>query len=386
MMKHPRYIKHTRTAINTELSTRKSETNNAELQILDESLREISLNEIPKAALTYKGAFPYLVDALSELCTINPKFESGNRKGEYVIKGQGDKETTHYSAMLKWETLTELATRNEPTSKDTFRHEIMKIYRKAPNLYINLGNGHSLLTHPFIIRNIVFDDLTIMSKKDAETCARLGITKKISYVDIEFFKPLFNACFPGNEKGGYIETDPAFFAMLNKTIDTMRNDKNTLKIMNRFYKPRTKQFVTKYASTYHKFILYLLAHISSNQKANSLTLNEEALIDLLAHVDPGQLYERNGKTYIKNEFDTKLFFDKSCMIYNQMAKYGYCEHTIAVSEHCIYSYENKKLKITITYKRETPRTNIDNYTSNFIENELKDNQPMQIEYKEQDTL
>ena len=385
-MKHPHFVKHTRTAINTELSTRKSETNTKGLQIFDETLKEISLNEIPKAALTYKGAFPYLVDALSELCTINPIYEYGIHAGEHVIKGQNDRDLTHYSAALKWDTLTELATRNEPTSKDTFRREIMKIYRNAPNLYINLGNGHSLLTHPFIIRNIVFDDLTTMSKKDAEICARLGITKKISYVDIEFFKPLFNACFPGNEKGGNIETDPAFFAMLNKTINTMRNDNNTIKIMNRFYNPRTKQFVTKYASTYHKFILYLLAHISSNQNASSLTLQEDEIIELLSHVDPGQLYERNGKTYIKNPFDTKLFFDKSCMIYNQMAKYGYCEHTIAVSDHCIYAYENKKLKITISYQRSKPRTNIENYTSNFMENELKNNQPIQIEYKEQDIL
>lgn len=69
-----------------------------------------------------------------------------------------------------------------------------------------------------------------------------------------------------------------------------------------------------------------------------------------------------------------------------MAKYGYCEHTIAVSDHCIYAYENKKLKITISYQRSKPRTNIENYTSNFMENELKNNQPIQIEYKEQDIL
>ena len=381
-MKHPRFVKHSKIAINTELSTRKSEGNNAELKIIDETLKEITLDEIPKASLTYRGAFPYLIDALNELCTLNPTFDNGER----VIKGQDDLKATHYSVLLKWETLTNLATRNEPTSKDSFRREIMKIYRAAPSLYINLGNGHSLLTHPFIVRNIVTTNATSLTKKEAELFARLGIEKKIAYVDIEFFKPLFNACFPGKEKGGYIETDPAFFAMLNKTIDTMRNDSNTIKIMNRFYNPRTKQFVTKYATTYHKFILYLLAHISSNEKANSLTLQEEEIIDLLSHVDPGQLYERNGKTYIKNQFDTKLFFDKSCMIYNQMAKYGYCEHTIAVSEHCTYSYSNGKLQMTISYQRSRPRTNIESYTSNFMEGELRQNQPLQVEYKDLDTL
>lgn len=384
-MKHPQKIKFSKTAINTELSTRKSELKKAGLQIFDESLKEIDLKEIPKAALTYRGAFPYLMDALSELCTINPTVMI-NGEQKQVIRNQNDPETSHFSAMLKWETLTELATRNESTSKDRFRIEIMNLYKNAPNLYINLGNGRSVLTHPFIIRNIYFEDLSVMSKKDAEICSRLGITKKIAMVDIEFFKPLFNACFTGNESGGFIYTDPAFFAMLNKTINTMRNDRNCLSVMSRFYNPRTKQFITKYPTTYHKFILYLLTHISSNANANTLTLYEDEIIEMLAHVDPQQLSESNGKTYIRNQFDTKLFFDKACMLYNQMAKYGYCEHTVAVSEHCIYAFdENHKLKITITYMRETPRTGIENYSSNFIE-ELKNNKPLQIGYKESDDL
>lgn len=384
-MSYPKKIKFSKTAINTELSTRKSESQNENLKIFDESFNEINLSEIPQASLNYRGIYPYLMDALSELCTINPTIKMDNGEIVQVIRNQNDKEETHYSARLKWETLTRLATRNEETSKDRFRKEIMNLYKDSPSLYINLGNGYSVLTHPFIIKTIFFEDFTVMNKKEAEICARLGITKKISYVDIDFFKPLFNACFPGQEQGGFIYTDPAFFAMLNKTINTMRNDSNCLILLNRFYNPRTKQYITKYPTTYHKFILYLLTHISSNQNSNTLTLSENDLIELLTHVDPGQLCLKNGKNYIKNSFETKLFFDKACLIYNQMAKYGYCEHTIAVSEHCIYSTVNGKLQITITYMRETPRTNIENYTSNFI-NELKNNEPLQIEYKEKDDI
>ena len=69
-MEHRNKIKYTKTAINTQLSTRKSEECKADLQIYDEQLKEISLKDIPKASLTYKGAFPYLVEALSELCTV----------------------------------------------------------------------------------------------------------------------------------------------------------------------------------------------------------------------------------------------------------------------------------------------------------------------------
>lgn len=368
-------VKYSKTAINTQLSTRKSEGKNADLQVYDEQLNEISLSDIPKASLTYKGAFPYLVEALSELCTINPQF-----KGQYVIKGQDDRESSHYSALLKWKTLIELATKNEPLVKDSFRREIMNIYKKAPSLYINLGNGHALLTHPFIIRSIIFDDLSTMTPKEAETCIKLGIKKTISYIDIEFFKPLFNACFPGKERGGYIYTDPAFYTMLQKTIHTMKKEPDITNKLRRFYNPRTRQFITKYPATYYKFILWLLTHISSNETAKSLTLYEKDLIELLSHVDPGQLIEKNGKAYIKNPFDTKLFFDKACMIYNQMGKYGYSEKTIAISEHCIYSQSYGKLQITITYKRENPRTNIDDYTSNFMQ-EIQKNAPLEIDFK-----
>lgn len=374
-MKHQSKVKYSKTAISTQLSTRKSEGENADLQVYDEQLNEISLSDIPKASLTYKGAFPYLVEALSELCTINPQ-----TNGHYVVKGQDDKFSTHYSACLKWETLVHLATRGEPLVKDNFRREIMNIYKKAPSLYIKLGNGHSLLTHPFIIRSIYFNDLSTMTKKQAETCIKLGIHKTIAYIDIEFFKPLFNACFPGKEQGGYIYTDPAFFTMLQKTIHTMKNEPDNKKILSRFYNPRTRQFITKSPATYYKFILWFLTHVSSNEKATSLTLCEKDLIELLSHVDPGQLIEKNGKAYIKNAFETKLFFDKAFMIYNQMGKRGYSEKTIAISEHCIYSKSNGKLQITITYKRENPRTSINDYTSNFMQ-EIQKNAPLEIDFK-----
>lgn len=377
-------IKYSKTAINTELSTRKSEAQKTNLQIFDESMNNLSLEDIPKAALTYKGAYPYLMDALSELCTMNPTV---NINGEIkpVIQGQNNSETTHFSARLKWDSLTHLATRGEPTSKDRFRKEIMSLYKNPPSMYINLGGGLSVLTHPFIIRSIFYEDSSQMSKKDAEICARLGITKKISFVEIDFFKPLFNACFAGNESGGFIYTDPAFFAMLTKTMNAMRNDKNCIVLMSRFYNPNTKQFIVKYPTTYHKFILYLLSHISSNPRADTLTLYEDEIIEMLSHVDPQQLTQSNGKIYIRNQFDTKLFFDKASFIYNQMAKYGYCEHTIAVSEHCIYSRENGKLKITLSYKRTKPRTNVETYSSNFM-NELKQNAPLQITFAENDDL
>lgn len=362
-------IKQSKVAINTTLSTRKSESQNSDLKIFTEDLQEISIEDLKKSNFTYGGAFPYLTNALSQLCTINPKYDDG----EYVIKGQDDNESTHYSAILKWESLVELATDNDPLSKDMFRHEIMKIYKTPPNLYINLNNGYSILTHPFIIRSIVYEDRTQMSAKDAEICARLGITKKISHVDIEFIKPMFAACIEKNNHGGFIWLDPAFYAKEIRTIEDIRTRPELLNQFKKFYNPRTNQYILKAPQTYYKYILYFLTHISENDNADYTTINA---IEMLRHVDPSQLQTQNGKDYIKNKYDTKLFMDKAGMLYNTMAQLGYCEYTVAVIKYCTYDNTDN---YRVYYQKARPRTNIESYTSNFIESEVNNNEPMNIE-------
>lgn len=364
-------IKQSKIAISTTLSTRKSESVRENLTVYDESLQVVNIAELKKSNFTYGGAFPYLTNALSQLCTINPRLPNG----DYVIKGQNDRSLTHYSALLKWETLNELATDNEPTSKDSFRHEIMKVFRTPPELYVNLNNGYSLLTHPFIIRSIVYEDTSEMSKKDAEICARLGITKKISYVDIEFIKPMFAACIEKNNHAGFIYLDPAFYAKEVKTIKKIQTTPDLTKKFQKFYNPRTNEYVLKSAQTYYKYILYFLTHVSENDNADYTTIDA---IEMLRHVDPSQLQKQNGKDYIKNKYDTKLFIDKAGTLYNTMAQLGYCENTFGVIKYCTYDINTDYYRIF--YQKERPRTNIDPYTSNFIESEVNNNKPIQIDY------
>lgn len=65
-----------------------------------------------------------------------------------------------------------------------------------------------------------------------------------------------------------------------------------------------------------------------------------------------------------------------------MAKYGYCEYTYGVPYQAIYN--NYDDNFVVYYKTETPRTNIETYTSNFIQGEIMHNEPKEIEYNNQE--
>lgn len=372
-------IKQSRISINSILSTKKSEQEHIN-GIIDETNKEcptITINDMKIANFKYGGAFPFLTNALSELCTENPTFNNG----EFVIQGQNDN-TTHYHALLKWETLQFLATDNDPLSKDVFRKEILSLFKKSPSLYVKLNNGYSVLTHPFIIRSIIYDDKTTMKKKDLETCEKLGIQKKIAYIDIEFFKPMFADCLSKNpNNGGYFILEHAMFSKLRRTIHNIRNDNRLLQDFSQFYNSQTKENITHYPITYYKFILYFITHTSGNQNATSTTIDA---IDMLKHVDPNQLYERNGKTYIKNKYNTKLFIDKASKLFNTMGQMGYCENIKAVIKSCYYGITDT---YTINYEVEKPRINkLEPYTSNFFESEIKKNKPLFLPVQDSDSV
>lgn len=374
-------VKQSKNLINTYNATRKSETNKNDLQVFEDigqgQLKAVeSLDELKKAVFECSGAMPFLFDGISQLCTINPALPNG----EMVIKRQDDKNETHYFARLKWETLVDMCTDNNPTVKDMFRHEFLSMFIKPPTTYVSLGNGKSVLTHPFIIQNIYYIDHTEMDQKDAEVCKRLGITKKISYVDIEFFKPLFYASInPNGNHTGYITKDKAFYTKTIQTVYDIKADAELTKKFTRFYNPKTGEYVQKDLKIYYKFINYFLMHLSENEQTDHTTLDA---LEMLREVDPHQILLKDGKEYIRNKYDTKLFIDKACQLFNIMAEKGYCEYVQGVPTYCKYNQNDNKY--IIYFQREKPRTNVKEYSSNFMEEEISNNTPLNIKWNDAD--
>lgn len=360
-------VKTSRNLINSTLATKMSESNER-IEIYNSDSQLISIDDIPSHAFRYSGVIPFIGNALSELCTKNPIDENGR----FVIKNQ-DNEQSHYSAIIRWAELLKMATGNDPLSYETFLKEFLKVFRTPLTLYVSLGNGYSAVTHPIIIRNIVYADSSLMTRLEAERCARLGIQRKILYVDIEFLKPLFKACLEKTGHGGFIFLESAFYAKLRRTIYEITQDEKMREIFMRFYNPQTGDYIKKRPCTYYKYILYILSCLPSNKKV--VTIDIDA-VDMLRHVDPAQLYRVNGVTYIKNKYDTKLFMDKAGMLYNVMAKKGYCENLSGAISSCIYT----KDKYTVGLRREGSKINIDSYTSNFMNEELGKNTPKTIDF------
>lgn len=361
-------IKTSKTYIKTITSTRKSEKEIDKpiyRPLEDKTLEKVNISDLSKGSFSYGGAFPFIMEALNQLCTLNPETDTGRK----IIQRQDDKTELYYKVFLKWETLLELATGKEKLVKDNFRHEVMSLFKAPPTLYINLENGYSMLTHPIIINNIVYEDKEKMTPKEAEICSRLGITKKISYLEIEFLKPLFSACLEKDTKKGYIYLDKAFYTKELLTINKIQNDPRLLVQFSKFYNPKTKQYVSKTSLVYYKFILYFLTHITSNENADFTNFDA---VEMLKHVDPGQLDRFNN---IRNKYDTKLFIEKACTLYNIMAQQGYCESTAGVPTYCLYDTSNV---YKLYFKRDKPRTNIQNFTSNF--EEIQQNEPLQLEF------
>ena len=376
------YVKKSRHLLETELSTRMSLGLRDDLTYWEQdeygALKAIDIADITKAHLSYKGAFPYFTDALSELCSIDPTDETG----WHYIRGREDPFETHFSVNMGFEELVTLATDNEPTSKEPFKRELRRVMKEPPRLLVRTrefveGRGWAnmaILTQPFNIPSVGAGYENIDGTEDAAAARayRIGVRRRVSNIQIDFYKALFNACLPGQgSDGGYVKTDRAFYAKYIRTLreipQTAEGERKRLMFRN----PRTGEIMERVdKGAYYKMILYLLFHLSSNKLVTQQTLSPQDVINMLAHVDPGQLYTRNGKLYVKNAYDTKLFIDKASWIFNEMARRGFCEKTAAATEHCIYRNTSEGIELTIYWKRNNPRYSIDAYSSNFIEENI----------------
>lgn len=336
---------------NTQLASKKSMDEGT--QVWDEKTHAIlTMSELGKGFFQYSGDFPFITTALCGLCTMNPATPDGH----LVIRGQDDPQATHYSARLKWDTLVDLATDGMPDVKESFHREFFRAFNKNKTLFVHMPNGYSVLTRPVIIKNIVYHDLTQMTKAEAERCAKIGITRKIAFVDIDFFKPLFSGIL-GQSNEGFISMDKAFYAKIRHTINYI-NDNPILKArFSRFRNPRTGEFIKEFPVVYYKYFLYLAMHIGGNCNG-ATTLQVQRMME---HVQAGQL---DTAGHVKNWYNTKLFCDKAGMLFNEMAKLGYCEHTKGAITGSYYDVAHNEVRIT--YQAEKPRAKVVDYTSNNV--------------------
>lgn len=326
---------------NNELLQNNENRENSEMDI-------IKLEDIPKSAFSWRGALPYLTDAISALCTKDPKDENG----EFVIKNRHDETTMFYSAKISRETLIKLATNNDYSQWDYLLRELKKGLKNPPTVFVRTPKGlyYAQAINPLGIKYKEADDLTEQEKIMCEQIG--GKIKIVDYVEFVFFKPLFADCFPKNKAtyGGYIKVPIASYAKFHKIAEKL-------------------QIEDSYISTYYSFALWFLTHISSNEKAQTLTLDESKIIELLQGIAPTQTRRKGNRYYLKDKNESVKFITNACKILNAMAKAGLGEDFKAIPECCNVSTVDG-LQIVIGYKTnkdEKTHANAKEFTSNVLQ-------------------
>lgn len=341
---------------------------------------EISLADMPKAIVSYKGAFPLLADGISELCTRNPTYADGTP----VIKFQND-DTPYLYAELHRDDLIGLCTGWEEHVLPTFWREVTRLVKNPRLWYINFGNGHGMAGHVFII-NVYYEDLTQMSDTDAARCRNLGIERRVTHFGIFFLRPLFESCLPGKSRGkcgGFLTTEHAFYAFYTKALIMLDTEASAESlIFRRACNPTGATLaLTKEGGEeldelipYYRMALCFLAWAEAKAKFYEtdawIRKGGEEIIDMMKQVYPSLLTVSKGKVYLRDRRDAMCLIDRALWGLNKMARMGYADHLKAIPIRAVYRETGEGLELEIEfYARGKGRANLDVpvYTSRNIE-------------------
>ena len=341
---------------------------------------EITLADLPKAMVSYKGAFPLLADGISELCTRNPT----NEDGTPVIKFQDD-DTPYLYAVLHRDDLIGLCTNWEEHVLPTFWREVTRLVKTPKLWYINFGNGRGMAGHVFII-NVYYEDLSQMSEADAARCRNLGIERRVTHFGIFFLRPLFESCLPGKSKGaggGFLTSEHAFYTYYTKALLALETEADAESlIFRRLCNPNEATFaLTKEGGEeldelipYYRAALCFLAWAEGKAKFYEqdpwIRKSGEEVIELMKQVYPGLLAVSKGKVYLKDRLGAMCLIDRALWGLNKMARMGYADHLKAIPIRAIYKETGAGLEIELEFwARGKRRANVDCpiYTSRNIE-------------------
>jgi len=407
-----RSIKYSKKLVDTELSNTKTvnpekiiETELQELKIDDNTLQNashIAISEVKKTTFQFAGAYPYLFDALSMLCSENPKYKDGTP----FVKDDG----IFYHATLTWEDLKYYSLgKYDSLTHETLTTEILKLYTSPMSKCIPLNDEYSMLVKPIQINAIIHKNknlskveaqrqINFRKKKNDDETEILqdednGLFNPIMGIDILFFKPLFEASLKGGITGNsFLQLEQnlqaKIISFIKNTKMEMQNPTDKSEILNGIISEDEFNTIKNNASSlkpylfiqrepiiYRRYMLYLLEH--DNQEGNFIKINAK---DLMLHVDPQQL---DSDKNFRNTMNMRIFVDKANLIINLMSASKLLDSYKEVPIQCSYNGTTKEFTIhfnRIAYKagkttkfnipKEVPpyKTNVDASVLNSLSN------------------
>lgn len=297
---------------------------------------KVTLEQLHRASFSLAGAYPYIFDALTALCSDNPDiqvydFNTEQYETVKVIQRHG----LFYTATLKWETFLQLALDGMEEGKQTLIDEICKMYSNRVETLkcVPLPNsGYSVTCRPIDIKAIYHKDQTTASRAEMRGLINLDL-HPISAITFDFFVPLFKATIESRGSTGFFKLTRAFHAKMLHTMNKYRNTETFTKYGN----------IKTMPVTYRRYQLFLGLH--DNNKAPSITIPEA---EIAIHIMPSDV-DTSGN--LKDPWRVRTILTKANALLNAMAKEGYMEFMDAVPRGVYYHREIRAFEIFLHRQR-----------------------------------
>ena len=349
---------------------------------------EVSLADLPKAYVSYKGAFPLISDGIQSFCTENPLDENGDP----LIRYQDD-DSPYFYIRAERDDFFYRCTGGDPLAERLLLKEILELMKNNRAWAINFGNGHGTIMPIFII-TADYATQDEMSEADAQRCKNFNIERKLSYINIYFAKPLFETCLPGQGKGrygGFLTSETAFYSKYARALTSLiAGEDGESRLFRRLANPRAATLaltreggedLDELTPYYRAALLFMISTEGKTGRAQFashdpyIRKSADGVIDWLKQANPRLLVNARKKdktcvAYIRDRRDAMCFFDRALWGLNKQARMGNAAHLKAIPIRAMYRETDAGLEIEIEfYARGKGRRNEDapSYTSRNIE-------------------
>jgi hypothetical protein len=207
--------KYPRTLADTETKSRRSYP--ADIHVTPETDRDFLTNP---AAFSLQNVYPYVFDGLTAFCTdhfnTSLTFEG---KEIMAIQGQNEPALTHFQAIVPVDVFKELCLDGHNEYWHFLETELHRMHKEPELRLLPFTPGYLIRTHPLFV-DFVYEDGTKASVM--KSLENIGADRKIKYLILHFYKPLFSSILQKNKKGtignNYIQMPRAFQAKIAATL------------------------------------------------------------------------------------------------------------------------------------------------------------------------
>jgi len=209
--------KYPRVLAETETKSRRSYP--SDIRVTPETDRAFLANP---AAFSLQNVYPYIFDGLTAICSdfVNTEFTYFGETMQ-VIRGQNDK-ITHYEATVPIKVFKELCLGGHIEYWDYVKKELHLMHKNPASRLLPFAPGYLIKTHPLEV-DFVYEDGA--KESDIKRLENIGADKKIKWLILRFYKPLFSSILQRNNKGSfgnnYLQIPRAFQANLAAALSDL---------------------------------------------------------------------------------------------------------------------------------------------------------------------